>query len=177
METIKIQGFDIPHLGFGRFRMPDGEAQPMESAIAPGFRHIDAAVMYENETAVGAAISVGREARGIFRHDKSLARTTLVRGLRSKAIPLTAYAPLAQGRAANHAALAIIGHRHGASATQAAIAWLLDQEGVTAIPKAGKPEGQSRPARQSRETPMNKAPKVLLPAAAILTATPALADT
>jgi 2,5-diketo-D-gluconate reductase B len=38
--------------------MPGGEAQPVvESAIALSFRHIDAAVIYKNATAVGAAIA------------------------------------------------------------------------------------------------------------------------
>jgi hypothetical protein len=40
------------------------------------------------------------------------------------------------------ATLAALGRKHGASAAQVAIAWLLDQEGVIAIPKAGRPEGQ-----------------------------------
>jgi 2,5-diketo-D-gluconate reductase B len=62
--------------------------------------------------------------------------------LRSKAIPLTAYAPLAQGRAANDPTLAAIGRKHRATAAQVAIAWLLDQEGVIAIPKAGRPGSQ-----------------------------------
>jgi 2,5-diketo-D-gluconate reductase B len=58
MEMIKTQGVDIPRLGFGTFRMPGGDSQPVvESAIALGFRHIDTATMYENETAVGAAIA------------------------------------------------------------------------------------------------------------------------
>jgi aryl-alcohol dehydrogenase-like predicted oxidoreductase len=58
METIKTQGVDIPRLGFGTFRMPDGEAQPVvESAITLSFRHIDTAVIDKNATAVGAAIA------------------------------------------------------------------------------------------------------------------------
>jgi 2,5-diketo-D-gluconate reductase B len=37
--------------------MPSGEAQPVvEGAIVVGLRHINTAAMYENETAVGAAI-------------------------------------------------------------------------------------------------------------------------
>ena len=32
--------------------------------------------------------------------------------------------------------------KHGATAAQVAIAWLLDQESVIAIPKAGRPESQ-----------------------------------
>ena len=62
--------------------------------------------------------------------------------LRGKGIPLTAYSPLAQGRAADDATLAAIGRKHGASAAQVSIAWLLDQDGVMAIPKAGRAESQ-----------------------------------
>jgi 2,5-diketo-D-gluconate reductase B len=49
---------------------------------------------------------------------------------------------LAQGRAAKDPTLAEIGVKHGASAAQVAIAWLLDQEGVIAIPKAERQESQ-----------------------------------
>ncbi len=71
-----------------------------------------------------------------------LSQTPLLAYLRSKNIPLTAYAPLAQGRAANDPTLAAIGAKHGASAAQVAIAWLMDQDGVIAIPKAGRAESQ-----------------------------------
>jgi 2,5-diketo-D-gluconate reductase B len=229
MKMIRTQGIDIPHLGFGTFRMPGGESQPVvESAIALGFRHIDTAAMYENETAVGAAIAasgVKREAlfvttkvwhdqlspgalqrafdisrgklkldyvdlymihwpnrdmdmaatlealmelrqRGLTRaigvcnfnlpmirraveeigapiashqveYHPFLSQAPMLAYLRSKAIP-----PLAQGPAANDATLAAIGSKHGATAAQVAIGWLLDQEGVIAIPKAGRPESQ-----------------------------------
>lgn len=234
MKTIKTQGFEIPRLGFGTFRMPGNESQPVvESAIALGFRHIDTAAMYENEAAVGAAIAdsgVKREElfvttkvwhdqlspdalhrafdvsraklkldyvdlymihwpsrdmdmaatlealmklqdRGLtlaigvcnfnlpmirraveeigapiachqLEYHPFLSQAPMLDYLRSKAIPLTAYAPLAQGRAANDPTLAAIGRKHGATAAQATIAWLLDQEGVVAIPKAGRPESQ-----------------------------------
>jgi 2,5-diketo-D-gluconate reductase B len=71
-----------------------------------------------------------------------LSQAPMLAYLRSKAISLTAYAPLAQGRAANDATLAAVGRKHGATAAQIAIAWLLDQQGVIAIPKAGRPESQ-----------------------------------
>jgi 2,5-diketo-D-gluconate reductase B len=71
-----------------------------------------------------------------------LSQAPMLAYLRSKAIPLTAYAPLAQGRAANDATLAAVGSKHGATAAQVAIAWLLDQHGVIAIPKAARPESQ-----------------------------------
>jgi 2,5-diketo-D-gluconate reductase B len=55
---------------------------------------------------------------------------------------LTAYSPLGQGRLAHEPTLARIGARHGATASQVALAWLLRQEGVAAIPKASRPESQ-----------------------------------
>jgi 2,5-diketo-D-gluconate reductase B len=62
--------------------------------------------------------------------------------LAAKAIPLVAYCPLAQGRAASDDTLAAIGRKHGASAAQVALKWLLDQDGVAAIPKASRAESQ-----------------------------------
>jgi 2,5-diketo-D-gluconate reductase B len=71
-----------------------------------------------------------------------LDQTPLRRYLAAKAIPLVAYCPLAQGRAASDATLAAIGRKHGASAAQVALKWLLDQDGVAAIPKASRGESQ-----------------------------------
>jgi 2,5-diketo-D-gluconate reductase B len=62
--------------------------------------------------------------------------------LAAKSIPLVAYCPLAQGRAASNETLAAIGRKHGASAAQVALKWLLDQGGVAAIPKASRAESQ-----------------------------------
>ena len=228
MKTIETQGVAIPRLGFGTFRMPGNDCRPVvESALALGYRHIDTAAMYDNEDAVGDAIT----ASGISRtdlfvttkvwHDQlapealrkafdaSLAKlkldyvdmymvhwpsadmdmavtmealiklrdagrtraigvcnfnlpmvrkavdeigapiaalqveyhpfldqSTMLSYLRPKGIPLTAYAPLAQGRATKDETLQKIGGKYGASAAQVTIAWLLGQDGVIAIPKA-----------------------------------------
>ncbi len=56
--------------------------------------------------------------------------------MRTSAMPLMAYCPLAQGQLARHAGLRAIGDRLGASAAQVALAWVLAQPGVMAIPKA-----------------------------------------
>ncbi|MGR7993615.1 aldo/keto reductase [Xanthobacter sp. ZOL 2024] len=234
MDTISTQGVAIPRLGFGTFRMPGADAQPVvESALALGYRHIDTAAMYENEAAVGAAIAASGfprdhlfvttkvwhdqlapealrrafdaslrklkldhvdlymihwpardmdmaatlealtelRASGLARaigvcnftlpmmrraveeigapiaslqveYHPFLSQAPLLAYLREKAIPLTAYAPLAQGRAASDPTLAALGRKHDASAAQMAVAWLLDQEGVVVIPKAARPESQ-----------------------------------
>jgi 2,5-diketo-D-gluconate reductase B len=62
--------------------------------------------------------------------------------LAQQRIPLVAYAPLAQGRLAESPELAAIAQKHGATPAQVALAWLLGQEGVCAIPKAGRRESQ-----------------------------------
>jgi 2,5-diketo-D-gluconate reductase B len=71
-----------------------------------------------------------------------LDQTRLREYLAVKSIPLVAYCPLAQGRAASDPALAAIGRKHGAGAAQVALKWLLDQDGVAAIPKASRAESQ-----------------------------------
>ena len=71
-----------------------------------------------------------------------LDQTKLARYLAAKSIPLVAYCPLAQGKVSADQTLAAIGRKHGASAAQVALKWLLDQDGVAAIPKASRPESQ-----------------------------------
>jgi 2,5-diketo-D-gluconate reductase B len=60
----------------------------------------------------------------------------------SKAVPLTAYAPLAQGRLAKYPELQAIADKHGATPAQVALAWLLQQDGVMAIPKSKSEKSQ-----------------------------------
>src|SRR5258707_560541 len=49
---------------------------------------------------------------------------------------LTAYSPLARGRVQRDPALAAIARNYGKAPAQVALRWLLDQDGVAAIPKA-----------------------------------------
>ncbi len=47
----------IPQLGFGVWQVPQDEvAAAVTSALEAGYRHIDTAAMYENETGVGQAV-------------------------------------------------------------------------------------------------------------------------
>jgi 2,5-diketo-D-gluconate reductase B len=71
-----------------------------------------------------------------------LDQTPIRNYLAAKSIPLVAYCPLAQGRAASDETLMAIGRKHGATAAQVALNWLLDQDGVAAIPKASRAESQ-----------------------------------
>jgi 2,5-diketo-D-gluconate reductase B len=62
--------------------------------------------------------------------------------MRAHGIAVVAHVPLAQGKLADHEALAAIGRRYDVSAAQVALAWLLDQPNVAAIPKAERRESQ-----------------------------------
>jgi len=75
-------------------------------------------------------------------HHVFLDQTLMLHYLRSKAIPLIAHCPLAQGQTAENSELARIGEKHGASAARVALKWLLDQDGIAAIPKAGRAASQ-----------------------------------
>jgi diketogulonate reductase-like aldo/keto reductase len=63
-------------------------------------------------------------------------QTALRQRARALGISLTAYSPLAKGRLAAHPLLTRIGEQYGKSATQVALRWLIQQEGVSVIPKA-----------------------------------------
>lgn len=57
--------------------------------------------------------------------------------LDERRIPAMAYSPIEQGRLPRSAALADLARKHGASVHQVALAWVLRQPNVIAIPKAG----------------------------------------
>ena len=61
--------------------------------------------------------------------------TALLEHCRVHKVAVTAYRPLAKGDAADDMTLAAIGDKHGKSAAQVALRWLVQQE-IVAIPKA-----------------------------------------
>jgi 2,5-diketo-D-gluconate reductase A len=67
VPTIGLNnGVAIPQLGFGVFQVPPAETQQaVEAALEAGYRHIDTAAAYRNESGVGAAI----KSSGIPRED------------------------------------------------------------------------------------------------------------
>ncbi|MCM2343904.1 MAG: aldo/keto reductase [Alphaproteobacteria bacterium] len=53
---------------------------------------------------------------------------------------ITGYSPLARGKVADHPLLQQIARRYGKNEGQIALRWLIQQEGVAAIPKAAHPD-------------------------------------
>jgi diketogulonate reductase-like aldo/keto reductase len=63
-RTVTANGATIPTIGLGTWTLKDEAATKLVAgAIAAGYRHIDTARMYDNETAVGAGIKASKIAR------------------------------------------------------------------------------------------------------------------
>jgi len=57
MQYTRVNGTEIPSLGFGTFQLEPADARRMVAhALSTGYRHIDTAQMYKNEEAVGQGI-------------------------------------------------------------------------------------------------------------------------
>ena len=56
---------------------------------------------------------------------------------KKRGMPIMAYSPIEQGRILGDATLHAVAARHNATPAQVALAWLIRQDGVIAIPKAG----------------------------------------
>lgn len=64
----------------------------------------------------------------------------LLPGCQRSQIPIMAYSPIEQGRVLGSDVLATIARRHNATPAQVALAWVLREPGVIAIPKSGSAE-------------------------------------
>ena len=64
----------------------------------------------------------------------------LIPWCRERGISIMAYSPLDEGRIVGNRALREVALRHGATAAQVALAWLLRQDGMIVIPKATREE-------------------------------------
>jgi 2,5-diketo-D-gluconate reductase B len=234
MDLITTRGLRMPKLGLGTFRLKGDECrEAVERALSLGYRHVDTAEMYGNETEVGAAIAGARLPRddihlttkvwwehltpdgiraaldtsltklqtdhvdlymihwptptmdlpaalatlvqlqeeGLVRsigvcnfpvallkqaveeigapvavnqieYHVLLGQSAVVDYARAHDVAVTAYCPIAQGKLAGHEELGVIARKHGATAAQVALKWLVDQDGVAAIPKAARRESQ-----------------------------------
>ena len=56
---------------------------------------------------------------------------------RERGLPVMAYSPIEEGRLSRHTVLEAVAAGHAATPAQVALAWVLRQPGVVAIPKAG----------------------------------------
>lgn len=104
---------------------------------AIGVSNFPVALMRRAVEEVGAPIAANQVEYHVL-----LGQKPLLDYCRQHDVALTAYAPLAQGRLAEYEDLRRIAEKHKATPAQVALKWLLDQDGVAAIPKAGREESQ-----------------------------------
>lgn len=69
-----------------------------------------------------------------------LAQDAVLKASRAAGMAVVAYCPLARGRVAESEVIRAIADRHGASPQQTALAWLVNQEGVGAVPRTSNPK-------------------------------------
>ncbi len=69
-----------------------------------------------------------------------LSQRRVLAACRHHGMALTAYCPLARGRVFTNELLRRIGQRYGKDPGQVALRWLVQQEGVVAIPRSSRPE-------------------------------------
>lgn len=64
-------GVEIPCIGYGTWQTPDGQTavEAVRAAIESGYRHIDGAAVYANETSVGEGIRQGMASAHLERKD------------------------------------------------------------------------------------------------------------
>lgn len=67
-------------------------------------------------------------------------QSAVLEAARGLGTSLTAYSPLAKGRVSGEKTLREIGAAHGKNESQVALRWLVQQDGVIAIPKTASPE-------------------------------------
>ena len=67
-----------------------------------------------------------------------LDQNAALREVRANGMALTAYSPLAKGRVFSDRTIARIGERHGKNPGQVALRWLIQQDGVAAIPRSSR---------------------------------------
>jgi len=103
-----------------------------------GVSNFDAADMAELWTAPGGAAAATNQV--LYNLSRRGIEWNLLPWCRERRVPLMAYSPIEQGRLARDARLAAFARRHGLTATQAALGWLLAKDDVIVIPKTGRRE-------------------------------------
>lgn len=106
-------------------------------ARAIGVSNFTVALMRQAIEQIGAPIACNQ-----IEYHVMLDQSKVLDYARGKGVAITAYCPLARGGLEQQAPLAAVAKKHNVTPEQVALKWLLDQDGVAAIPKASRPENQ-----------------------------------
>ena len=106
-------------------------------ARAIGVANFSVALMRQAIEEIGAPIACNQVEYHVL-HGQS----SVLAYARRHGVAVTAYSPLGKSRVLDHPVLRGIAAKHGCTTAQVALAWLLNQEGVAAIPKSSIAERQ-----------------------------------
>ena len=101
-----------------------------------GVSNLDAADMEELWTVPGGAQAQTNQL--LYNLGRRGIEWDLLPRLRSRRVPVMAYSPIEQGKLVRNAKLAKFAKRHGMTAAQAALAWLLAADDIIVIPKSSR---------------------------------------
>lgn len=111
--------------------------QQQGHARAIGVSNFPVALLRQAVEEIGAPIACNQ-----IEYHVLLDQSAVLRYARGKGIAVIAYAPLARGAFFGLPEIQRIARKHNASPAQIGLKWLLDQELVAAIPRAGRRESQ-----------------------------------
>ncbi len=101
-----------------------------------GVANFNLALMRRSIEEFGAPIAAEQ-----FEYHAMLRQPALLAYLRGRGIPIIAYSPLAKGELIGDPTMRRIAAKHGVTAAQVALRWLLDQPDVAVIPKSSREAG------------------------------------
>lgn len=111
------------------------EARESGKARHVGVSNFTDALVERAWAATGEPLAVNQ-----VEHHPFLENPAGFRAARERDMCITAYCPLANGRVPGDPTLQEIGARHGRGAAPVALRWLIQQEGVAAIPRTSDPD-------------------------------------
>lgn len=103
-------------------------------------RHIGVSNFPSNLLKEAAALSAAPLAANQMEYHPFLNQSRILSACRDLGVALTAYCPIARGRVFKTDVIAKIAETHGKSAGQITLRWLVQQEGVIAIPRTSSAE-------------------------------------
>jgi len=139
MRLVRLaSGENVPALGLGTWRMGEArrtravEVAAVQTAIEIGNRLIDTADMQQLWSLPAGANCVANQV--YYSASERGAEFDLLPWHRDHGVATMAYSPIDQGALARDTTFATVGRRHGVSASSVALAWVLRQPDVIAIP-------------------------------------------
>jgi 2,5-diketo-D-gluconate reductase B len=145
-DSLRLLGLDYVDLYLIHWPAPDMNlGQAIETLVSLHDAGLAKAIGVANfpSAMLRAALATGAPiATDQVEYHVGLDQSAILEVVRAHGISLTSYCPLAQGRLAEHPVLTEIARKHAVTAAQVALRWLLEQDGVAAIPKSSRPDGQ-----------------------------------